>query len=174
MSKLVTSVAMLALSCMAATSVHAADREGARIAHDRSVGDQVAPISANETRFVGTVMIDGAPAGRVTAGRFDHVKVEALVNGRVCSSPQVIPPHQTASFFHISVDSEVIIPGCAKAGDRITFRVDGRLANETVLWQAGALLRLDLTVGSAGASPLPTTVFLPPSTGDAGLQARAG
>ncbi len=139
-----------------------------------STGDaaaQISPVGFNETRFIGSVTIDGAPAGQITPERTFYVQVEALINGKVCSGPMALPPGRSANVFYISVDSEAITPGCGKPGDRITFRIEGRTANETAVWQPQSMLSLDLTVGTAVPQGRPpATQFQPPSTGDAGLR----
>jgi len=111
---------------------------------------QLNPVGVTEARFVGIVTIDGSPAAREAADYTTvRVQVEALIDGKVCSNGLVLPPGPAVNRYYISVESEAIVAGCARPGDRITFRVDGRLANETAVWQAQSLHSLDLTVGSA-------------------------
>jgi hypothetical protein len=106
--------------------------------------------------------------------------VEGLVNGKVCSQPGgLIPAGASLSVYQIVVAGDAVMPGCAKAGDRITFRANGVPANETAVWQLGTVTMLNLTANSGptyvppSLPPVtadPPVTFLPPSTGDAGLK----
>jgi hypothetical protein len=125
-------------------------------------------------RFIGSVTIDGMRASTAPV-------VEAFVGGKNCGAPiGVLPPDVGVSIYHIAVAPAELIPGCGVPGSTVTFKVNGRSANETASWHpAGNPLAegLSLTVGSApppssSGAPSRAAPFLigPPLTGDAGLR----
>ena len=102
--------------------------------------------------FWGSVTVDGAPA---PAGS----EVRAVVNGVDCTQAPagqrpVFVDGGTAAYV-VYVVHETQRPGCATAGSRITFTIDGRPAVQTAVWQPGPV-HLDLSTGNQPPIPLPT------------------
>jgi hypothetical protein len=132
-------------------------------------------------RFIGTVLIDGSPPA-------SRPQVAALIGRTDCSTPHpVLPPGAGPAVYHLAVAPDELLPGCGATGLLVTFLVNGRMANETAVWEddpSGAR-GLNLTVGSASSTgstpqatspavtstpPQDSSIVRPPDTGDGGLR----
>lgn len=114
---------------------------------------------APPARFVGSVMVNGAPA---TAG----TTVEAKIGETTCGVGTVFVSGAEARY---SLDSPALEPGgaldCGTDGASVSFFVGGVQANETGTWLSYQLNTVNLTV-TAATTPTPTTPT--PSTPGAG------
>lgn len=184
MIRLLVVLVGLSFLLIARSPVRASAHDYTKSSEDISGGrdePKVYQFASTEATFRGSVTINGLPAtGIKPDGSEAPVVVEALVNGKTCSSPGLqAAAGQAQNIYLIVVTSDAIKPGCGKPGDRITFQVFGNLANETAVWQPGSMQILNLTVNSGPASTSPARppgsgapppAFQPPSTGDAGLR----
>ncbi len=107
----------------------------------------------------GSVTVDGraAPAGtevRALIGGIDCTQAAPGERGTITDGP--------AAAYVVAVVSESQRPGCGRTGALITFTVGGRPALQSIPWEPGPI-RLDLSVGSAAITPLPTPTPAPPT-----------
>jgi hypothetical protein len=124
-------------------------------------------------RYRGTVVRDGSLISH-------ELSVEAIVNNRACSFPSGLRSSDASpGAYSIAVASDVLVPGCGKPGDIITFQIDGARALQSETWEIG-LFQIDLSV-TTPPSTEPTSVpeasaearhpvtISPPDTGSGGL-----
>src|SRR5262249_40739842 len=121
----------------------------------------VTPATAQSTsmRIQGTVQVYGAAA---TAGT--SVQVFSI-------DPFKTTPCATASVtndgrYVLDIGPLVAAFGCLQPGERMRFTVGGALANESVFFQPGSVLTVNLSVGFATpvVTPLPTPFPTPAPT----------
>jgi len=86
----------------------------------------------------GEVFVDG----RVAQG---GTRLQAFVGDAVCGETSVQLPGDKSELFRqeeghywLPVDSDLRRAGCGVEGSEVTFRIDGRQANETISWRAGS------------------------------------
>lgn len=110
--------------------------------------------------FYGSVTIDGEapPPG---------APVRGLVDGTDCTQPGAMGaiPAEDVGAYVIAVMHESQQPGCAREGQRITFTVGDREADQSADWAPGPQ-RLDLNAGEGAPKPLPDDVSLPLQPGN--------
>jgi hypothetical protein len=108
------------------------------------------------SRFVGSVMVNGAPA---TAGTL----IEARIGSATCGSTTVFMSNGEARYV---VDSPAIdpagAPGCGADGSSVSFFVGGQKADQTGSWANYQLNTVNLTVSAAAATPPPTSTTAAP------------
>lgn len=82
--------------------------------------------------YTGEAYVDSKP---VPAG----TTVQALVGSTVCGETKTVPPPvhgaELGSLYVLGVSSADDIRGCGRSGVSVTFRVNGRVANEAALWE---------------------------------------
>jgi hypothetical protein len=88
--------------------------------------------SAPASIFRGAVFIDsaGAPVG---------TQVEGLVGSTVCAQTQTVPSAVdtgTGSIYTLALPAAANKSGCGTEGAKVTFRVNGRVANQSAEWHA--------------------------------------
>lgn len=103
--------------------------------HAAPVAAQAGP-STPPARIFGSLSIAGRPAPGAT--------VTALIGSSVCGASTVAAD----STYQIDVRSAASQPGCGTDGALVTFNVDGWRARESVAYQSGAFIPLNLTVGA--------------------------
>lgn len=114
-------------------------------------------------RFVGSVMVDGAPAPAGTT-------VEVRIGSATCGVTTVFMSGSEARYV---VDSPAVdpatAPNCGTEASTVSFYVGGRLATQTAPWRNWELNQVNLTVVAA-ATTTPTAVATatprPPVAGD--------
>lgn len=132
--------AMLTFLIVAMLTVAALARSGAFQAG--SAAAQIGPATP-PARIFGSVTVAGRPAAGAT--------VAALVQSTNCGTATVAAD----GAYQIDVQSAASQAGCGTDGALVTFTIDGRRARESVRYQSGAFIQLDLS-----ADRLAATVFV--------------
>lgn len=115
---------------------------------------------APPARFVGSVMVNGAPATAGTA-------ITAVIGSTTCGTTAVFMSGAEARY---TLDSPALDPGatpnCGTDGATVSFTVGGQKANETGVWHSYQLNTVNLTV-SAATTATPTATTTAPATATA-------
>jgi hypothetical protein len=121
----------------------------AMLALGASVAAAQAP-PAPPARFLGTVMVNGAPAAAGTT-------VTAMVGTATCGQTTVFASGGDERYtIDVPALDATLAPGCGTDAAPVSFIVGGTKANETGSWRSFQLNQLNLTVGGAAATATAT------------------